>query len=469
MSVKTLTKRFYDPHYLIKGQWKGNRISAKEAYTRLYRIAWASTLETLLISMISFIDTVMVSTLGHEAVAAVGLTTQPRNIFFAVFSALNVGVTAVVSRRRGEENREAANKTMSQAVFLSSILGVILFVVSYYLSEGFLLFMGAQDDTIHLAVPYFRIIMLGTVFTSVGLMINAAHRGCGNTKISMVTNLTANLVNIVFNYLLINGVWFFPKLGVKGAAIATLIGNILSFIMSVYSVTVRPGYLHLQLSHIFKLSKDILSPITKVSSGAAVEQLFVRIGFFVYAKLVATLGTESMATHQICMSIINLSFSLGDGLGIAASSLVGRTLGQKRSDISLVYGKATQRVGFVLGMVLSLIFIFGRYGIMSLFSDSESIISLGAQIMIIVSFIAPAQISQVIFTGSLKGAGDTRFIAVSSLVSIAIIRPLITYILCYIVGMGLIGAWLSLAIDQLIRLTAVGLRFSSGKWKSIKL
>ena len=153
MSVKTLTKRFYDPHYLIKGQWKGNRISAKEAYTRLYRIAWASTLETLLISMISFIDTVMVSTLGHEAVAAVGLTTQPRNIFFAVFSALNVGVTAVVSRRRGEENREAANKTMSQAVFLSSILGVILFVVSYYLSEGFLLFMGAQDDTIHLAVP----------------------------------------------------------------------------------------------------------------------------------------------------------------------------------------------------------------------------------------------------------------------------------------------------------------------------
>ena len=303
MSVKTLTKRFYDPHYLIKGQWKGNRISAKEAYTRLYRIAWASTLETLLISMISFIDTVMVSTLGHEAVAAVGLTTQPRNIFFAVFSALNVGVTAVVSRRRGEENREAANKTMSLAVFLSSILGVILFVVSYYLSEGFLLFMGAQDDTIHLAVPYFRIIMLGTVFTSVGLMINAAHRGCGNTKISMVTNLTANLVNIVFNYLLINGVWFFPKLGVTGAAIATLIGNILSFIMSVYSVTVRPGYLHLQLSHIFKLSKDILSPITKVSSGAAVEQLFVRIGFFVYAKLVATLGTESMATHQICMSI----------------------------------------------------------------------------------------------------------------------------------------------------------------------
>ena len=132
------------------------------------------------------------------------------------------------------------------------------------------------------------------------------------------------MVNIVFNYLLINGVWFFPKLGVTGAAIATLIGNILSFIMSVYSVTVRPGYLHLQLSHIFKLSKDILSPITKVSSGAAVEQLFVRIGFFVYTKLVATLGTESMATHQICMS--NKPFvQPRRRTGIAASSLVGRT------------------------------------------------------------------------------------------------------------------------------------------------
>ena len=366
MSVKTLTKRFYDPHYLIKGQWKGNRISAKEAYTRLYRIAWASTLETLLISMISFIDTVMVSTLGHEAVAAVGLTTQPRNIFFAVFSALNVGVTAVVSRRRGEENREAANKTMSQAVFLSSILGVILFVVSYYLSEDFLLFMGAQDDTIHLAVPYFRIIMLGTVFTSVGLMINAAHRGCGNTKISMVTNLTANLVNIVFNYLLINGVWFFPKLGVTGAAIATLIGNILSFIMSIYSVTVRPGYLHLQLSHIFKLSKDILSPITKVSSGAAVRQLLSESAFCL--RKTGRRPSALRAWQHTRLHEHNKPFVQPQETD---SELPHPHCWQdprpKRSDISLVYGKATQRVGFVLGMVLSLIFIFGRYGIMSLF------------------------------------------------------------------------------------------------------
>lgn len=469
MSVKTIFKRLYDPHYLIKGQWIGRNLSAKEAYARLFRIAWPSIVETVLISMISFIDTMMVSTVGHEAVAAVGLTTQPRNIFYSVFVALNIGVTAVVSRRRGENNREAANRTLAQALSICFILGVILFTTSYFLSEPLLLFMGAMDDTIRLAIPYFRITMLGTVFTSFGLIINAAHRGCGNAKISMVTNLTANTVNIFFNYFLINGVWFFPKLGVTGAAVATLIGNIVSFCMSIYSVTIRPGYLHLQLKNLFKLSKDVLAPITKVASGAAVEQLFVRIGFFAYAKLVASLGTESMATHQICMSVINLSFSIGDGLGMASSALIGRSLGERRGDLSLVFGKATQRVGLLFGMFLTVFFIISRYGVVSLFTDVPSIIKLGADIMIIIAFISPAQISQVVFTGSLKGAGDTKFVAVSSLISIAIIRPLITYVLCYPIGMGLIGAWLSLALDQLLRLIIVGLRFASGKWKSIKL
>ena len=261
----------------------------------------------------------------------------------------------------------------------------------------------------------------------------------------------------------------FPEARVTGAAVATLIGNIVSFCMSIYSVTIRPGYLHLQLKNLFKLSKDVLAPITKVASGAAVEQLFVRIGFFAYAKLVASLGTESMATHQICMSVINLSFSIGDGLGMASSALIGRSLGERRGDLSLVFGKATQRVGLLFGMFLTVFFIISRYGVVSLFTDVPSIIKLGADIMIIIAFISPAQISQVVFTGSLKGAGDTKFVAVSSLISIAIIRPLITYVLCYPIGMGLIGAWLSLALDQLLRLIIVGLRFASGKWKSIKL
>ena len=169
MSVKTLTKRFYI-YYLIKGQWKGNRISAKEAYKALQNSLGLYS-ETLLISMISFIDTVMVSTLGHEAVAAVGLTTQ-REYLLCCFLRAECGRHRCSQQAQGRGKQRSPNKPCRRR-FSEFDFGCHSFCGFLLSQRGFSSFMGAQDDTIHLAVPYFRIIMLGTVFTSVGLMINA--------------------------------------------------------------------------------------------------------------------------------------------------------------------------------------------------------------------------------------------------------------------------------------------------------
>lgn len=469
MSFKSKLAHLYAPHHLIKGEWLGNPYNSKEVYSTLSRIAWPATLETVLIGLLAFVDSIMVSSVGSEAIAAVGITNQPRMLFYAVFFALNVGVTAVVSRRKGEEDREAANRTLSQAVAVCSVLGVILFTFSFIFSRPLLIFAGAQSDTIDVAVTYFRIVMLGTIFTSIGLMINAAHRGCGNTKISMYTNLTANFINFIFNLLLINGLLFFPRLEVKGAAIATLIGNIASCLISIYSVTVKGDYLKLKLSDIFKFDSHTLKSLTKVGSSAAVEQVFVRIGFFAYVKIIASLGTQIMATHQICMSIITLSFTFGDGLSISASSLVGQNLGRKRPDMATIYGKATQRVGFLISLALFLLFSTGGGMLVSLFTNESEIINLGSKLLLITAFASPAQISQLIFSGSLRGAGDTKYVAYTSLIAIGIIRPIITYILCYPLGLGLIGAWLSLLFDQYLRLAFASTRFIKGKWKNIDL
>ena len=106
---------------------------------------------------------------------------------------------------------------------------------------------------------------------------------------------------------------------------------------------------------------------------------------------------------------------------------------------------------------------------MGLFTHDSVIVDAGTRLLLIVALTSPAQISQVIFSGSLRGAGDTKFVAYSSLVSIGIIRPLITYILCFPLGLGLIGAWFSLFVDQYLRLLFTGLRFSKGKWTKIKI
>lgn len=468
MVIDDALKRLMSAQYMLKPEQKmQDTYDTKQIYKTFLKVAWPATFESVLISLVSFIDAVMVGTVGKSAIAEVGITGQPRMIFYAVFFALNVGVTAIVSRRFGEKNKEGANKCLAQALGICIVIGIIMCSVALKYSEPLLRFAGAKDDTIDGAKSYFDITMVGLLFTSVGMIINAAQRGCGNTKISMRTNLTANGVNIVFNYLLINGIGFFPTLGVTGAAIATLLGNIVSCGMSIYSISNKNKFLHLKPRDLICWYPEYISLIFKISSSAAIEQLFIRIGFFFYTKMVAELGTDDFTTHQICMQIINLSFAFGDGLGIAASSLVGQNLGKKRPDYSIIYGKTGQRVGVLISVGMFILFTAGGNMLMSMFTQEAHIIDMGVKLLVIVAFSSPAQIYQVIYSGCLRGAGDTKYVAFTSLISIAIIRPTITYIICYPLGFGLIGAWISLLIDQYTRFLFSSIRFRNGKWCKI--
>lgn len=470
MRKKSFLGRFFEPEYLLgKEKWAGEKCSANEIYKTLFKVAWPATAETVLVSMMSFVDTVMVSTIGAYAVAATGLSNQPRMLFFAVFFALNAGVTAIVSRRRGQDDRRGANRCLAQAFTLCLVLSLLLCGIAVAVARPLLIFTGAADDTLEAGVEYFRITIVGMAFVSLGMVINAAQRGVGNTKISMRTNLTANVVNVVFNYLLINGIGFFPRLEVRGAAIATLMGNVVSFSMSLYSVTRTHGFLHIEWRDLLVFDKENLRLLFKISSSAATEQLFIRIGFFAYTKIVASLGTVAFATHQICMTIINFSFSLGEGLGISAASLVGQSLGRKRPDVAVIYGRAAQRVGLLVSFALVLLFSFAGRPLMMMFTREEEIILIGIQLLYITAAVSPAQVTQLIFSGSLRGAGDTKYVAYTSLISIGLVRPLTTYILCYPLGLGLIGGWISLLIDQYMRTVFATVRFSKGKWTKIKI
>ena len=211
-------RKLYAPDHMLKPSQKlQDKYSTSEFYKTFFKVAWPATAESVLVGLVGFIDTIMVSSMGHTATAAVGLTAQPRLIFLAVFLALNVSITAIVSRRRGENRRDDANRCLAQAISLCIILGFLLVTVAIVFAEPMLRFAGAMDDTLPDAIVYYRIIMVGMLFTSISLAINAAQRGAGNTRISMTTNVTANVVNCIFTALLINGVFFFPKLGVAGS------------------------------------------------------------------------------------------------------------------------------------------------------------------------------------------------------------------------------------------------------------
>ncbi|WP_458862304.1 MATE family efflux transporter [Acidaminobacterium chupaoyuni] len=469
--TSSLFERFFSPQIFLK---PSDRIgqplpNASEALRDTFRIAWPSMCESILTSLVSMMDTIMVGGLGSAAIASVGLTNQPRFIVLALFMSLNVGITAVVSRRRGENDRQSANHTLRQSLLLILILSLLLSTLGILFAHPLLKFAGAQADTIDNAVGYFQILMGGTFLNTLMMAINAAQRGVGNTRLSFRTNLVANLVNVFFNYLLIGGNWGFPRLEVRGAAIATVIGYLAGFGLALSSVLRKDQFLHVSFHESFLPDKRNFSSLMNVGASAAIEQVFMRIGFFTFAKIVAGLGTTAFATHQICMNLINLSFSLGDGLAASSASLVGQNLGRKRPDLASAYGNVAQRVGLCLGAVLVTLFIVFRRFLILPFSSEPDIIALGSQIIIIMALMVPGQVSQVIFSNCLRVAGDTKYVAVTSLISITFLRPFAGWLFCTPLGLGLVGAWLGFLLDQYTRLTLNMTRFRRGKWKHIEL
>jgi len=454
---------------LKKEQIIGDLPASRVAYSNFYKIAWPSALEALLVGLIGAVDTMMVGTLGKGAIAAVGITNQPKFVLLAMIFSLNTGITAVTARRKGQADQAEANRTVRAGIAICTVISLLMAILGYLYAKPILLLSGADSSYLPDAITYFRVIMISIPFQSLNLTINAAQRGCGKTKISMWTNIISNVINIIFNFLLINGIGIFPRLGVKGAAIATAMGAAIAFSISLATLFRKKGYLTFHYKAGWAIHRKVLGPIFKISSSAFVEQVFMRIGFLAYAAIVARLGTTKYATHLICMNILSLSFCFGDGLSIAAAALVGQNMGAKRPDLSIIYGKTGQRLAFMISCIVFLIFIFGRTFLVSLFSTDITIIVLGANVMILAALGTHMQTSQVVLSGCLRGAGDTIYVAITSLISVAIIRPALTWLLCFPVGLGLYGAWIALLVDQCFRLISSYRRFSGGKWTGIAL
>lgn len=433
------------------------------------QVAWPSILESFLVALVGVIDTIMVGTMGTAAIAAVGLCTQPKFIALALFISMNVAVSAIVARRKGQEDRESANSVLRQALSLTLVLVAAISTLTVVFAPQILRLAGSNADTHADAVVYYRIIMGGLFFNTCSLVINAAQRGAGNTRIAMRTNMVSNGVNICFNYLLIGGKFGFPRLGVAGAAIATVLGTVAAMGMSLYSVSRPDGYLHLELRRLFRFDRETMGSLCNVGSSTLVEQIFLRVGFLTYAVIVARLGTLAFAAHQVGMNVITISFSLGDGLSVAAVALVGQSLGRERPDLAKVYGGVCQRIGILFSVVVCLVFATQGRLIFSLFSKEEAVLAEGVTIMRMAAVIVFLQVSQVIFSGCLRGAGDVRYMAMVSLSSATIARPVLGWLFCYGLGMGLPGAWLGLSVDQGLRLTLSAARFMSGKWMKIKI
>lgn len=482
MAAKIL-ERFFHPQYLVKPENRlGELPGGPKAYKNVLHIALPSVLEMVLVSLISSVDMMMVgNVLGAEALSSIGLPTQPRMLMLCMFFALNVGVTSIVARRKGEQRQESANSTLRNAMMIAVLMSLVLVSIALPLARPLMMLAGGDtaesakvfDD----AVDYFRIMTYSLPIDALSMCICAAQRGVGNTKITMRVRVLSNLTNVFFNYCLIGGNLGMPRLEVRGAAWASVIGLTLGLMMALATVLAggkKKGYLHISRHDKWRFEKDTMKAIAKVSGNAAVEQLGVRFGFFVYARILFSLGTTMYAANQICMQLLNLTFTFGDGLGVAGTALVGQNLGAKRWDLSMLYGKICQRYAVIVSIVIGSIIVIFRYQLAGLYigantPNADQVIVYAAQTMLVLAAIQPFQISSVVLSGSLRGAGDNLYVAAVATICVSVVRPVMAYIAVHVLHLALAGTWIFGLSEIALRFLCFYPRFASGKWKDKKV
>lgn len=434
---------------------------------QVLQLAGPSLVEMALVSFVNMADMMMVGRLGPAAIAAVGLTNQPVFFAMAVFIALNVGTTAVIARAIGAGEDQVANDAMRQSLMLVIAMGLVVSALGFAFAGNVLKFMGAEADVVPLGTSYMRIIAAGGPFMVVAMSLTAALRGAGDTVSPMKANMVANITNVVGNYLLIYGKFGFPRLGVAGAALATSFARVIAFLLLLR--VVMSGNTHLHLTGPFALNKELLERIIRVGAPSAGEQVVLRGGQLVYLKIVAGFGTTVVAAHQVGMNILNLSFMPGMAFAVAATTLVGQGLGAGMPDAAEEWARETRKMGmFVSGCMALMFILFGKY-IAMLYTNDPEVIVRTATVLRILGLVQPAQSTQFILAGGLRGAGDTKWPLYSTAVGVWGFRVAVGYFLAVVMGLELVGAWMGMAIDQVARSAIIGLRFKSGKWKSARV
>ena len=436
----------------------------------ILKLAMPAMIEFGLMMLVQIIDMIQVGVLGPWALAATGLVAQPTMLIFSVFSALVVGTTALVARAAGAGDSEYASRVTRQSFVIVITMSLITTAVCIPASGSIVRLMGADIDTIEPATIYMKIVMAGTIFTVGNMVLAAALRGAGDMVTPMISNLIANAFNLFGNWVLINGKLGFPRLEVAGAAIATTFSRVIAFSITLHAVYRRDRFIHISIHDSYKVEPEILKKVLTIGLPAAGEQLIMRGGALLFARLIAGFGTIMFAAHQIVINIDGLCLVPVMAFQMATTTLVGQGLGAKNPEFS---EKATRQSTIVSVSIMMLIgvllFFFGNYAVF-VFTRDKQVIEVGAKAIKILAISQPIAAVFSVLGGALRGAGDTKYTMYISAIGVWVVRLGLGYLLADALGLALIGAWIAVVADMLVRALLAQRRFSSGNWhKDIKV
>jgi len=453
---------------------------SRKPWATILLLAWPVFVEQIFTTLVSFVDTAMVGSLGAEATAAISISNSPVMLLNGLFLTLGVGVTALVARAAGAGDEERVRKLMRHALLAILYVGVPISLALLALYRMIPLWMGANESFLDLAAQYNLIVSCGRVFSLAAMFLNAAFRGYGDTKTPMKANLVLNLVNVIGNFLLIYptrplavlGLTFtMPGAGwgVAGAAAATALGMFLSGVFALYNAFKKsnPYRIVLRGKESFVPDWTLSGSIYKISLPAMLERVCLSSAGILVASSVAALGTASVAASALCGTAESLSFMPAFAFQMAITTLVGQALGAGKPELAEKFVRVCNWMGgTVMLFTGTALFVFAE-NIIGVFTPDREVIAIGAACLRVEAAIQVPQVMGWIYSGALQGAGDTRIIFYINAATNWGIRTAGMLVAIRLLHMPLVEAYIVVGVEISLRMVLFWLRYRSGKWKTV--
>lgn len=430
----------------------------------LISLSWPMMVAFAMHTGFNIVDAIFVGRLSALALAAVSITFPVVFLMISLAAGAGIGTTSLIAKLFGAKRQKQANNAAEHAYLIGIALALLFTISGLAFAQPLFRFVGATDELMPLVLDYANIIFLGSIFMFITFITNSILRGEGDMKTPMKVMITATILNIILDPILIFGFWFVPALGVKGAALATVIARAVSCIIALKHIFSGKSLIKIMLKN-FKFKFRIIKDIFIVGIPASLSQIVMSLGIFFMTKIVSLFGPLAIAAFGLGFRLDSVAIMPAIGMATAVITIVGYNVGAGKPERAEKTAWTGALMVFVFTAAIGIIFFLFPGPIIRLFNSEPDVIAFGTSYLRIVALSYGFAGISIVLGAAFQGAGKGYPALILQLLRLFLISIPLAYIMAITLNYGVPGIWWAILISTIITAIVSIFWFKAGTWK----
>ncbi|KPB04850.1 MATE family efflux transporter [Bacillus sp. CHD6a] len=429
----------------------------------LFALTWPIFIEVLLHMLMGNADILMLSQYSDDSVAAVGVANQILFMLIVMFGFIATGTTILVAQYLGSKNRELAAEVTVVSIGANLIFSVAISILVFLFSSKLLLLMDLPPELLTEADSYLKLVGIFSFVQALVITMGATIRSYGFTRDAMYVTIGMNIINVIGNYLFIFGPFGIPVLGVDGVALSTVTSRGLGLIVITLLLFKRIKE-PLPFKKMFRLPVSHLKNLLKIGIPSAGEHLSYNTSQIVITYFIVMIGTEALTTKVYAQSLMMFIFLFSVAISQGTQIMIGHQIGAGKVEEAYKRCLKSLRLAILISILTAIPIAFFSDTLLGFFTDNPDIIALGGTLILFTVILEPGRSFNLVVINALRAAGDVRFPVYIGILSMWGVSVTVSYVLGIHFGLGLVGVWIAMILDEWLRGIIMLYRWRSRIW-----